>query len=38
MKKAIDGKGPKMVFYSGHDVTIGTLLTAFNLTNIKCLF
>jgi hypothetical protein len=38
MKKAIVGKGPKMVFYSGHDVTIATLLTALNLTNTKCLF
>ncbi len=38
MKRAIDGSGPKLVFYSGHDITIAILLSAFNLTNIECIY
>lgn len=38
MKEAISRRGPKMVFYSGHDITIAFLLSALNFTNLECLY
>ena len=37
MKNAIEGSGPKVIFYSGHDSTLGILLAAMNFTNLACL-
>lgn len=37
MRRALSSSGPKIVLYSAHDTTILMLLSALNLTNLKCL-
>jgi len=37
-RRAIQNTGPRLVFYSGHDVTLAILMAAFNMTNTLCLF
>ncbi|XP_031564393.1 counting factor 60-like [Actinia tenebrosa] len=35
MQKIMEGKGKKFLLYSGHDLTLGTLLMAFNISEGK---
>lgn len=37
MREARAGRGPKFVFFSAHDTTILSLLTAFNMVSVSCL-
>lgn len=37
MREAKAGRGPKLVLFSGHDTTILSVLTAFNMINPPCL-
>jgi len=38
MHKAINSTGPKIVLYTGHDITLAVLLQAFNFTNAQCIY
>ena len=37
IKQAINNKGPKIVLYSAHDITLAVVLSAFNITNVECI-
>ena len=36
-RRAIQGNGPRLILYSGHDTTVGIALAAVNLSNVNCI-